>query len=186
MSKLRIITAEIVWNSVLVAYFWLISAAVLAQSLDSDTNTEPDQLYVHIDKSFYTTGETIWYKTYFLYQDTSEVKSNIIYLDLISPSGEILVHQKLLRKLLHANGEISILPEWKEGYYTLRCYTRWNLNFGYKVNFLQHVPIYNPYNKSLSSASDHLCIADSLEPSRQELTIIIQTTAEEYTGRMIV
>lgn|GEM_PF-2447123 len=150
----------------------------LAQANDN-VNSEPEQLYVHLDKPFYTTSETIWYKVYFLNQDTSEVESNIVYLDLISPVGEIVAHQKLLRNGLSANGEITVPPKWKEGYYTLRCYTRWNLNFGDEAIFLQRVPIYNPYEDS-NSPNTLSVVQLPTKPDSQDLNINLQMQQQVY------
>jgi hypothetical protein len=168
---------ETLQRSLLILYIGLVTTITAsAQSTADSSSPLPDQLYVHLDKSFYATSETIWYKIYFLHQDTNEIKSNIIYLDLISPTGEILIHQKLLRTQFYAHGEISIPPEWEEGYYTLRYYTQWNLNFGSEAVFLQRIPIYNPWSEnSISSSSTLSTVQTSTQPDEQDLNINIQT-----------
>lgn len=174
------IRLKTLWLSIILA--GLVRASVFAQQPAEDNSApQPDKLYVHLDKPFYATGETIWYKTYFLYQDTSNIKSNIIYLDLISPTGEVLVHQKLLRTQLYAYGEISVPPEWEEGYYTLRYYTRWNLNFSDDEIYLQRIPIYNPYENPVASSSESPVLQTLTKPGRQYLKISLQTQQQVYS-----
>ncbi|MEM9675881.1 MAG: hypothetical protein AAF992_25040 [Bacteroidota bacterium] len=165
----------------IILYVGLATAiTAFSQSAADSSSPELDQLYVHLDKSFYATGETLWYKVYFLYQDTSSVKSNIVYLDLISPTGEVLVHQKLLRDHLHTHGEINIPPDWEEGYYTLRCYTRWNLNFGDDAIYQQRIPIYNPYENLVSSASTPPVAQTVIKSNERDLNISLQTRQQVY------
>ena len=55
----------------------------------------PEKVDLYIDRSFYLTGETIWYKLYNTnYHDHSD-HSEIMYVNVHEKSGGLLIQQKL-------------------------------------------------------------------------------------------
>ena len=61
------------------------------------TNYSQEKVYVHFDKSYYTSGEDIWFKTYLVdsYTLRLDAVSKIVYVDLINPKNEILVSRTI-------------------------------------------------------------------------------------------
>ncbi len=158
-------------------------ASLFAQAISLD-EAVPEQMYVHLDKPFYATGESMWYKVYFLNQQESN--SEILYVDLIDPAGNLVTRQKLEKDRYYAHGNIEIPFTWQEGYYLLRCYTLWNLNFGAKAIFSRHIPIYNPWDetKTLSTPEDDTDMGqitvDSSQRQAQDLRIKLQADRDSY------
>lgn len=103
-----------------------------------------EKLFVHTDKSFYTVGDTLWFKSY-LFNGTHgsySTKSGIVYLDLITDSGMVTKSISVPAVIGLSWGQI-ILPEEsiREGFYTLRAYTNWMQNFGEDTFFSKRIYI---------------------------------------------
>ncbi|MGI9544492.1 MAG: carboxypeptidase-like regulatory domain-containing protein [Cyclobacteriaceae bacterium] len=104
-----------------------------------------EKAYLHADKPFYFSGEDLWYKAYVV--DAAALypadKSEMVYIDLIDPQGEIVLQQKL--KLFEGKGDGSLgLPRTLvSGTYQLRAYTNWMRNSDADHFFHKEVPIYN-------------------------------------------
>ncbi len=91
-----------------------------------------ESVYLHLNKSSYNFGDTIWYKAYTVIGQHHQLSamSGVLYVELYSPSDSLVTRQLVP---LHAgigwNG-IGLANELKPGYYRLRAYTRWMRNFG--------------------------------------------------------
>ncbi len=106
----------------------------------------PQKVYLHLDKSEYITGETIWFKAYLMdgishipYADTTN-----IYVELINSNGHTAAMRILLASEGYAKGEIILGEEFSDGNYVLRAYTDWMRNFGEDLYFTQYLYINNP------------------------------------------
>jgi hypothetical protein len=107
---------------------------------------KPQKAYLHMDKSDYRTGETIWFKTYLLdgsnhllHTDTSN-----IYVDLIHADGNTMESRILMATGGVANGEIKLGPELPDGNYVIRAYSGRMRNFGEDDYFTRYLYIKNP------------------------------------------
>lgn len=145
--------------------FCFITFLSTSQHLDKP-DPEPEQIFAHVDKPFYTNGEVIWYKVYFLNKE--EVQSKVLHVDIVSPDGNILITQKLKIEGNNAFGDINIPLDWEEGVYLFRCYTKWNLNFNSRFSFSKQIPIYNALRDGI--IPDELAIPDAKLVSIAELT----------------
>jgi hypothetical protein len=96
------------------------------------TNQTPhtEKIFLHLDRSSYIQGDTIWFKGYswYGYEQVPDTSSSILYVDILNAEGKI----KLSRKVLILNGtsegdftlDTTIIP----GKYIIRAYTRWMQN----------------------------------------------------------
>ena len=103
-------------------------------------------LLVQFDKSFYVSGETIWFKAYLL-NDSIQAKSRVLYVDLVNHKNETITQQKLLIHNRSSNGSITLPTVSEEGFYRFRAYTRYNLNFKSAFIYEKIIPIYQPTNQ---------------------------------------
>ena len=65
----------------------------LSKSLESWNSTYPEEkIFIHTDKPYYYTGDTIWYKTYLVNGQTlrPDTLSSILYLELLNEKNEII------------------------------------------------------------------------------------------------
>jgi hypothetical protein len=100
-------------------------------------NYPPETVYLQTDRHAYEQGSHVWYKAYLrLLGDTSPI-SRLLYVELADPSGLIIVRETLPVQGGAAVGEISIPNPATPGYYRLRAYTAWMMNFGANTYFDQ-------------------------------------------------
>lgn len=73
---------------------------------------ETGKIYIHIDKPFYLTGDTIWMKGYLVDAKThkeQDVQSRFMYVELIDNKNKVLLRKKLKEE----NGIYRNFFHWK-------------------------------------------------------------------------
>ena len=110
-----------------------------------------ESVYVHFDKPYYAVGDTIWFKTYLtVQQHISSPISKIVYVELINSRDSLIETLKLPVSNSVANGNIVLgYPDFKEGTYHIRAYTKWMLNFDASYFFKKNIYVGNALNKDL-------------------------------------
>jgi len=92
--------------------------------------TSEDRVYLHLDKPLYKPGETIWFAAYL--RNASDLKksdkSDILYIELVNPKGNIEKSYKLRAKYGVAKGDILLEDHLPGGIYKVRAYTNWQKN----------------------------------------------------------
>lgn len=91
-----------------------------------------EKVYLHFDNTGYYVGERIWFKAYLLTSDTHQYSnySRILYVELLSQEGQVLETQRLRIEDGSCHGSLELKPDYYAGYYEVRAYTRYMLNFG--------------------------------------------------------
>ncbi|MCR4836362.1 MAG: hypothetical protein K5899_08290 [Bacteroidaceae bacterium] len=106
----------------------------LPDSLFSKELPAQEKVYLHLDNNCYFAGDTIWYKAYVISADTYEPKpvSRILYIELLDEQGYLVERQKLVvDEAGNAHGQFALKDDAFAGYYEIRAYTKWMLNFAY-------------------------------------------------------
>ena len=129
------------------------SAISNAQSTEADTLAaryeiltewfNPEKLYLHIDRTAFHAGETIWFCGY-LKNSSDRVPtpvSNFIYVELIRPDGTVSRRVKIRRDGDVFPGHMDLQEDLEGGRYTLRGYSLWQLNFADDFVFHQSIEI---------------------------------------------
>lgn len=113
-----------------------------------------EKVFLHIDNTCYFVGDTIWYKGYVTRTDRNTLTdlSRILYVELFTPDGYLVERQQLKLQNGTAYGAFKLQDSLYAGYYELRAYTRWMLNFG--VTERKHAWWSEGmfYNKSMAAA----------------------------------
>lgn len=91
-----------------------------------------EKVYLHLDNTCYFLGDTIWYKGYVTRSDRGTLTdlSKILYVELLTPDGYPVERQQLEMEDGTARGMFVLKDTLYAGYYELRAYTRWMLDFG--------------------------------------------------------
>lgn len=92
-----------------------------------------EKVYVHTDNTCYFVGDTLWYKAYVVRADNLQPTdmSRILYVELLNPDGLVVERQNIVVSPKgYSAGCFAIADSLYSGYYELRAYTRWMLNFG--------------------------------------------------------
>ena len=115
-----------------------------------------EKVYLHFDNTSYYSGETIWFKAFVVNATTLQrAQSKVLYVDLISPTGELLKQQKLKIEAGQADGSFSLLDSkvsqafekrgiigYPSGFYEVRAYTNYMLNFNPETLFSRVLAVY--------------------------------------------
>lgn len=90
-----------------------------------------ERVYVHFDNTSYYKGEQIWYKAYVVRDENLHPTnlSRILYVELLNPIGYPVETQKLVIDKGQAHGSFVLKDTLNAGFYEVRAYTSWMLNF---------------------------------------------------------
>ena len=105
----------------------------IRQALEQSGTTQvQEKVYIHTDNECYFVGDTLWYKAYVVRADrlVPTDMSRILYVELLSPDGLLVERQNIIVSGRgHTCGQFVLPDSLYSGYYELRAYTRWMLNF---------------------------------------------------------
>ncbi len=94
-------------------------------------NIPQEELFVHMDNTSYYLGDTIYYKAYMrLSNGKPSPLSRMLYVELLNQDGYLVERQKIEMASGQGYGSLVLLDSLYGGYYELRAYTRWQLNWG--------------------------------------------------------
>ena len=125
----RLIVAGLMFLSVLTAVADGLDD--LRERLEKNAQVQ-EKVYVHMDNSCYFIGDTIWYKAYVMRADDLTLTdiSKILYVELLSPDGLVVERQRVVvGNRGYSCGQFALKDSLYSGYYEVRAYTRWMLNF---------------------------------------------------------
>ena len=91
-----------------------------------------EKVYVHTDNSTYFVGDTLWYKAYVVRADDLKPTdmSKLLYVELLTPDGYLVERQHIVVSGTgHTCGQFILEDSLYSGFYEIRAYTRWQLNF---------------------------------------------------------
>lgn len=105
-----------------------------------------EKVYLHFDNSSYYEGDNIWFKCYLVNSELNQASglSKTLYVDLLNPGGEI-VDKKILKienGQCHGDFELKHTPFYS-GFYEVRAYTKYMLNFGEDGIFSRVFPVFD-------------------------------------------
>ncbi|MEQ1746299.1 MAG: carboxypeptidase regulatory-like domain-containing protein [Saprospiraceae bacterium] len=94
--------------------------------------TRPEKLYLHLDRTLFQPGETLWFNAYLRNAgDLLPAKaSEILYVELLSPQQVVLMKKTILAENGTAAGEFDFADNLPGGLYKIKAYTNWMRNTG--------------------------------------------------------
>lgn len=103
-----------------------------------------EKVYLHLDNTGYFKNEKIWFKAYITRTDNDSLgsMSKVLYVELINPYGDIEKSVKLPILDGQAHGDIDLAELLNSGFYEIRAYTRYMLNWGTDAIFSRVIPIF--------------------------------------------
>lgn len=117
----------------------------LVEHADKFNRVLPQEVaYLHIDNTGYFMNDTLWYKAYVMQSNGSKAteKSGVMYVELLDMMGDVIETRTLKLENGQAHGGIILDKLFCSGFYELRAYTRYQLNFGSKGIFSRVIPIF--------------------------------------------
>ncbi len=109
-------------------------------------NNYQEKVFLHTDKTVYTTGEVIWFKAYITNGASNKLSplSKICYAEIIAADKKSLLQCKIDIDSGKGSGSFQIPASIRTGNYLLRAYTNWMKNFDPQFYFEQTISIINP------------------------------------------
>lgn len=109
-----------------------------------NAGTPQEKVYLHFDNTGYFKGEKIWFKAYVVRVDNGKPTdiSSVLYVELVNPSGDVVVTKKLHIENGTAKGDIQLDKVFGTGFYEVRAYTRYMTNWGGNGIFSRVFPVF--------------------------------------------
>ena len=140
LTRLLIWASGLLWSAGAFAAGWPSAADAAPDSLltQRQENFErfarqnpQERVYLHFDNTSYYKGEHIWFKAYVV--DGASLKasdlSRILYVELVNPIGFPVETLKLMVRNGQTSGSFLLKDTLNAGFYEVRAYTAWMLNF---------------------------------------------------------
>ena len=109
-----------------------------------------EKVYLHFDNTAYFMGEKMWFKAYVLRSDNHHATdvSRVLYVELLDRSGNVVETQKLpIGTMGQADGVFDLRNVLAGGFYEVRAYTRYMLNWDSSWLFSRVFPIFETPGK---------------------------------------
>ena len=106
------------------------------ETLLKEKTVKQEKIYIHTDNNCYFVGDTIWYKAYVVNADNLKptTYSKVLYVELLTPDGYLVERQQLyIRDDGTTTCQFALSDSLYSGYYEVRAYTKWQLNFNRKI-----------------------------------------------------
>ena len=110
---------------------------------------QQERVFLQFDNSAYYLGETMWFKAYATFgtDDRPSTLSKVLYVELVAPEGYVVQTKKYkLDENGSCYGEFELNPLLLSGYYEVRAYTRYMLNWGKDAVFTRVFPVFDKVN----------------------------------------
>ncbi len=121
--------------------------SIMDQLKEKSSQGLDELVYLHIDRTFYQPGETVWLTGYIRDANDRQAKdiSEILHIEVYKPNGTLHTSHKVLCAVGNCHNSFKI-PKDKGGIYTIRAFTNWQKNresFFEKKIQVQHVLLPN-------------------------------------------
>lgn len=110
---------------------------------------QQERVYLHFDNTAYYIGETMWFKAYVSFgaDNRPSTLSKVLYVELVAPEGYVVETKKYrLDDKGCCHGDFELKPLLLSGYYEIRAYTRYMLNWDKSAVFSRVFPVFDKVN----------------------------------------
>ncbi|TAF35174.1 MAG: hypothetical protein EAZ57_01595 [Cytophagales bacterium] len=102
-----------------------------------------ERVHLHLDKTLYKPGETIWFQAYARNETDLQAssQSEILWVEFISPKGNVEKTIKILLADGVGGGDFELASDVAGGLYTLKAYTNWQKNHPQALVFEKQIQV---------------------------------------------
>lgn len=138
-----------------------------------------EQVRIHMDRSLYAAGETIWMRGWITEEDGETPTSKFLYVELLRDGMESVEKRiKIKERNGMFFGQMELPDDLDSGWYTLRAYTRAQKDWPAEALFHTRVLI-----RGVGPVPDILAARQAPTPDESEIKVELTPAAD---GRMIV
>ncbi|WP_299335835.1 hypothetical protein [uncultured Psychroserpens sp.] len=123
----------------------------LIDAYEDYTDLSREQVYVHLNKSTYISGEMLGFNAYVFHKDIKELSENTanLYCQILDKNDKVIAEKLLMMNLGVTRGEFMIDSTYTSGEYKFKSYTNWSRNFPDEHNYyLENFQVINPSDKT--------------------------------------
>ncbi len=102
-----------------------------------------EKIYMQLDKPYYNTGETIWFKAYITGESGPVTISKTMYAELVNGNGTILQRKTMPILQSGAASHFDLADSNYNSKLYIRAYTSWMLNFDSSLLYMKPVTVVN-------------------------------------------
>jgi len=104
-----------------------------------------EKVYLHLDRTYYSSGDDIWFKAYLVNGQTNRPlnTSNNLYVELVDPNASIVSRIVIRLDSAAGIGDFKLDDSVATGTYRVRAYTNWMRNFGNHFVFEKEIQVSN-------------------------------------------
>ncbi|HEV7378905.1 MAG TPA: TonB-dependent receptor plug domain-containing protein [Dyadobacter sp.] len=105
-----------------------------------------EKAYLHLDKPYYSVGDTLWFKSYLVEGSThqADIATTLLYVDLVEErTGKNVALRRVQLDGGTGHGDIVLAAPLPHGAYTIRAYTNWMRNFSEDYFFQKSIYIFD-------------------------------------------
>ena len=110
-------------------------------------NSLQEKIYAHIDRTFYLTGETLWFKIYAvdgIFHKPLDL-SKVAYAEILDKANLPVLQAKISMHDGRGDGYFFLPASLMSGNYRLRIYTSWMKNFSPEFYYDEKFTLVNPF-----------------------------------------
>jgi hypothetical protein len=113
------------------------------------TSFPQEKLFLHTDQQLYLTGETLWFKVYYVDGALHHLMdiSKVAYVEVLDSGNHAVLQAKIALKNGSGSGALFLPASISSGKYHLRAYTQWMKNFSPDHFFHKKITIINAFKK---------------------------------------
>lgn len=121
-------------------------AELINRALSFSDRMPREKVSVHLDNTGYFKNDKIWFQCYVVdgISNTPTTLSHTLYVELLNPRGMVISLQilKISGGRCHGAFDLSHMPFYS-GFYEIRAYTKYMLNFGDAGVFSRAIPVFD-------------------------------------------
>ncbi len=106
---------------------------------------QQEMIYLHLDNTSYYRGDRLYFAGYLVTASrlTPSTLSQTVYVELLNPGGKIIDRCVLKPHVGRFHGSLLVdETPFYSGYYEIRAYTRYMLNFGEETIYSRTIPVF--------------------------------------------
>ena len=151
-------------NNILICFLFLL---VFGWGVQGQVAYAPEKVFVHLDRTYFAAGETIWMKGYVESIAPVPDTSRFLYVELLDgESGETALRNKIRMSQEGFAGYLDLPENLEGGRYILRAYTRWQLNWPEEWMFHARIDVYDGTEPAAAAAEGPLDVSFHPEGGR--------------------
>jgi TonB-dependent SusC/RagA subfamily outer membrane receptor len=164
-----------------------VSNKALIAFQDQGTRLPAEKVYLHLDKSYYTAGDTIWFKAYTVVGPLHQLSaiSHVLNVELISGSNKIVKALKLVMPNGITNGDIILPDSLQAGTYHVRAYTNWMRNYNIAYFYNVAIKVANTLKNNVFTKTTYAYSSQNNQPVINAHITYVNLNGEPYMGRNV-